>query len=233
MTQPVLLPTNLQNETFAGLTYHIQGELVPALTIELLAGQSVYFEHHVLLWKNTTINIGIKSMSGMLKRMFAGMQLFVTEATGTGQISFSRDGTGHIVPIHLHQGEELQVREHQFLAASQHVDYSFERIQGFSNLVIGGNDFFLDKFRGNTGDGIVWIHGYGNVFEKILADSEQIDVEPTAWLYKDPTVKMDTVSQKVSTGILSSANFFMNRFTGPGRLGIQSMYYSPQQVNAK
>jgi hypothetical protein len=31
MAVPTLLPTNTQNETFGGVTYHIQGELVPAL----------------------------------------------------------------------------------------------------------------------------------------------------------------------------------------------------------
>ena len=35
MAVPTLLPTNTQNETFGGVTYHIQGELVPALQVEL------------------------------------------------------------------------------------------------------------------------------------------------------------------------------------------------------
>ena len=33
--RPVLLPTSAQNETFANLTYHLDGELVPVLTIEI------------------------------------------------------------------------------------------------------------------------------------------------------------------------------------------------------
>ncbi len=51
MTQPVLLTTNTQAESFAGITYHLDGELVPALTVELSGSASVYFEHHILLWK--------------------------------------------------------------------------------------------------------------------------------------------------------------------------------------
>jgi len=35
MPVPILLPTTAQNETFGGVTYHIQGELVPALQVEL------------------------------------------------------------------------------------------------------------------------------------------------------------------------------------------------------
>jgi uncharacterized protein (AIM24 family) len=222
--RPVLLPTSAQDETFANLTYHLDGELVPVLTIEISPGHSVYFEHHIMLWKNPTVAIGIRPMKGALKRMMAGMQIFVTAAEGHGQIAFSRDGAGHIVPIHMSQGQELHVREHQFLAASQNIDYSFERVKGISNMLMGGTGFFIDKFHSHQGDGILWLHGYGNVFERVLARNEQIDVEPGGWLYKDPTVTMETNIQKLATGFLGSMNFVTNRFTGPGRLGVQSMY---------
>ncbi|MEO8394116.1 MAG: AIM24 family protein [Chloroflexota bacterium] len=222
--RPILMPTSAQNETFAGVTYHLDGELVPVLTVELTPPHSVYFEHHILLWKNTTVNIGIKAMKGALKRMMAGIQIFVTEASGQGQIAFSRDGAGHIVPLHLAQGQEVHVREHQFLAATQNIDYTFERVKGVANMLMGGSGYFIDKFHGHNGDGILWLHGYGNVFEKTLAPGEQIDVEPGGWLYKDTTVKMDTNVQRLATGIFGSMNFITNRFTGPGRVGIQSMY---------
>jgi hypothetical protein len=35
MAVPTQLPTTAQNETFGGVTYHIEGELVPALHLEL------------------------------------------------------------------------------------------------------------------------------------------------------------------------------------------------------
>ncbi len=137
----------------------------------------VYFEHHILLWKNSTVTIGLKSLKGALKRMMAGMQIFVTEASGQGIIAFSRDGPGHIVPIHLRRGEEIQVREHQFLAATASVDYTFERVRGLATMLFGQSGFFIDRFRGDSGDGIVWLHGYGNVFEKRLAAGETIHTE--------------------------------------------------------
>jgi uncharacterized protein (AIM24 family) len=224
MERPRLLETSVQNGGNDFITYHLDGELVPALTIELNQGQKVFFEHHILLWKNTSVKIGIRQMKGMLKRMIAGMQIFITEAEGPGQISFSRDGAGHIFAIHLKPGEELQVREHQFLAATNNMDYSFERVKGFSNMLFGGTGFFIDKFSSASSEGIVWLHGYGNVFEIVLAPGEQIDVEPGGWLYKDKSVRMDTNVQSLSTGLLASMNMITNRFTGPGRVGIQSMY---------
>ena len=223
MNRPTLLPTSAKDETFAGVTYHLEGELVPALTVEI-SNTPVYFEHHVLLWKNTGVDIAIRPMKGMLKRMMAGMQIFVTEAKGTGQISFSRDGAGQIVPIHLEHGQELHVREHQFLAATGQIDYTFERVKGVSNMLFGGSGMFIDKFHSHEGAGILWLHGYGNVFEKVLAAGEQIDIEPGGWLYKDPSVKMETILMKLSSGLLGGGSLVFNRFTGPGRVGIQSMY---------
>jgi uncharacterized protein (AIM24 family) len=224
MDAPLLLPTAPETETFAGITYHIDGELVPVLTVDVVAGHSVYFEHHILLWKSIGVNIGLKAMKGAFKRMVAGMQVFTTEATGNGQIAFSRDGAGHIFGMHLKQGEEIHVREHQFLAATQNIDYTFERVKGAANMLFGGTGFFIDKFHGAQGDGILWLHGYGNVFEKVLKPYEHLDVEPGGWLYKDSTVQMETNIQRMSVGLLASMNLIMNRFTGPGRLGIQSMY---------
>ncbi len=224
MERPKLLSTSLHDETFAGVSYHLDGEVVPALTVELTESQSVYFEHHILFWKHPSITMSIRAMKGMMKRMMAGIQIFITEAKGPGQISFSRDGPGHIVSIHLKQGEELQVREHQFLAATGNIDYTFERVKGITNMLMGGTGFFIDKFKGAGGDGILWLHGYGNVFEKVLAAGEQIDVEPGGWLYKDPGVKMDTNMQRIASGLIAGVNMITNRFTGPGRLGLQSMY---------
>ena len=224
MERPKILPTQATDEMFANVRYHLDGELVPMLTVEMPPGGAVYFEHHVLLWKHPGVDIGLRPMQGTFKRMMAGMQIFVTEARGPGQIAFSRDGAGHIVPMHLKAGEELHVREHQFLAATANIDYTFERVKGVANILFGGTGFFIDKFHGHKGDGILWLHGYGNVFEKVLAAGESIDVEPGGWLYKDPGVRMETTMARLSTGVFAGFSLVLNRFTGPGRLGLQSMY---------
>ncbi|HTO80610.1 MAG TPA: AIM24 family protein [Methylomirabilota bacterium] len=223
-SSPHLLPMAKETETFAGVTYHIDGELVPVLTVDVTPDQPVFFEHHILLWKHPSVEIRLRPMKGALKRMIAGMQVFVTEAAGNGQVGFSRDAAGHVFAIHLGAGEEIQVREHQFLAATRDIDYSFERVRGIGTMLFGGTGFFIDRFAARGGDGILWLHGYGNVFEKVLAAGEAIDVEPGGWLYKDASVKMTTNVQSISTGFFGSMSFITNRLVGPGRVGIQSMY---------
>jgi len=221
---PVLKATTAQAESFAGVTYHVDGELVPVLTVEI-SSVPVYFEHHILLWKDPQTSIGIKSLSGAFKRILSGMPVFMTEAHGPGRIAFSRDGAGHVFAMHMKHGESLDVREHQFLAATDQLDYTFTRVKGAANILMGGTGFFIDTFTAHKGEGIVWLHGYGNVFEVLLNVGESIDVEPGGWIYKDRSVQMETQFQKLSTGLFASAGQLVwNRFSGPGRLGLQSMY---------
>ena len=43
---------------------------------------------------------------------------------------------------------------------------------------------------------------------------------------KDRSAQMQTMFQKLSTGFFASAgNIVWNRFTGPGKVALQSMYY--------
>ena len=49
-------------------------------------------------------------------------------------------------------------------------------------------------------------------------------VEPGAFLYKDSSVTMEVEFQKFSTGFFGGANMALAKMTGPGRVGIQSMY---------
>ena len=225
MPVPKLLPTTAQDETFGGVTYHIEGELVPALQVEL-TNTGIYFEHHILLWKDPRVEIVLHPIKGAFKRMLAGMPFLVTGTQGSGRIAFSRDGAGHVFGLHLQRGMAVDVREHQWLAATNNVEYSFSRVRGVANILLGGTGFFIDTFSAPERDGILWLHGYGNVFEVTLAPGEQIDIEPGGWIYKDRTVQMQTMLQKLSTGIFASAGqICWNRFTGPGKIALQSMYY--------
>jgi uncharacterized protein (AIM24 family) len=222
---PVLVPTRVEEGVAPGLRYKTEGELVPVLHI-LLSGQvPVFFEHHVILYKDPALMIGMHQMSGGFKRLIAGMPIFMTETQGPGEVAFSRDDPGHLLSMHLQPGQAILVREHQFLAATGNVAYSFTRVRGVSNMLFGGTGFFIDRFQAQQFEGVVWLHGYGNVFEKVLAQGEQIDVESGGWVYRDESVGMAQQVYGLKTGILGgSGNLVFNRFTGPGRVGIQSAY---------
>jgi uncharacterized protein (AIM24 family) len=53
-------------------------------------------------------------------------------------------------------------------------------------------------------------------------------VEAGAWLYKDPTVNLEAVTMGLKTGIFGGGGkLTWNRFTGPGRLAIQTLFIAP------
>ena len=223
---PRLLPTSVPDGTAPGLRYRIEGELVPVLHVVLDGSVPVYFEHHVVLWKDPQLTIGMKAMQGAFRRIVAGMQIFMTEATGPGEVAFSRDNPGHLLPLHLLPGQTVLVREHQFLAASGNLEYSFRRVKGVGSMLFGSSGFFMDIFRAHEQEGVLWLHGYGNVLEKTLAAGESIDVEPGGWIYKDESVEMNQRLYGLKTGVLGGAGHLaFNQFTGPGRVGIQSGYF--------
>ena len=119
------------------------------------------------------------------------MPFIISVASGPGRIAFSRDATGELVVLPLHPGMELDVREHAFLLASHHINYSYVRIKGLRNILFGGQGMFMDRFVTTSARACCMLHGYGNVFERILQPGESIMVEPGAFLYKDASVTMN------------------------------------------
>jgi uncharacterized protein (AIM24 family) len=109
--------------------------------------------------------------------------------------------------------------------ASRSVGYSYVRVRGLRNILFGGQGMYMDRFAATGGPGLLVLHGYGNVFERRLAAGESILVEPGAFLYKDPSVTMQVEMQRLTTGLLGGLGMSLARMTGPGRLGIQSMYH--------
>jgi uncharacterized protein (AIM24 family) len=209
---------------FGSSTCQVEGEVVPVAEINLGPGDSIFFEHHVMLWKNEEVPLSLLQISGGLKRAFAGMPFLISVATGPGRIAFSRDATGELVVLPLHPSMELDVREHAFLLCSHHISYSFVRVKGLTNILFGGQGMYMDRFVATNTPGLLILHGYGNVFERRLAAGESILVEPGAFLYKDSTVTMDIEFQKLGTGFFGGTTMSLAKMTGPGRVGIQSMY---------
>ncbi len=141
-----------------------------------------------MLWKEESVPLTLMSLSGGMKRAFAGMPFLISVATGPGRIAFSRDATGELVVLPLHPGMELDVREHAFLLSSHQIEYSFVRIKGLTNILFGGQGMYMDRFVTAGSPGLLILHGYGNVFERTPAAGESIMVEPGAFLYKDSSV---------------------------------------------
>jgi uncharacterized protein (AIM24 family) len=208
---------------FSNSTCQVEGELVPVAEIALAPGDAVFFEHHVMLWKEPAVPMAAMNTGGGMKRTLGGMPHILSIAQGPGRIAFSRDAAGELVVLPLHPGMELDVREHAFLIGTHSLNYSFVRIKGLTNLLHGGSGMYMDRFVTQGYPGLLLLHGYGNVFQKTLQPGEKILVEPGGFLYKDSTVAMNTMQMDIKTGLMRRA-MYLAEMTGPGRVGIQSMY---------
>ena len=149
MNLPEPIKTTITDETFAGVTYHIRGGLVPELQLELAEPGRSCSSTTRCCGRSRRRKIELRKLPGGIKRKIAGLDFFVTKALGPGRIAFSRDWPGQCIPLHLARGQSLNVREHHFLAATDNVDYSFERVKGVRNMLLGGSGFFIDTFAAN------------------------------------------------------------------------------------
>jgi uncharacterized protein (AIM24 family)/RNA polymerase subunit RPABC4/transcription elongation factor Spt4 len=220
----------------------IEGLYVPVADMNLAPEDSVYFSHHLLLWRDPQVNVTVMPLSGAWKRMFAGMPLVMTQAHGPGHIAFSRDAPGEMVALPLQPGQSVDVKEHLFLTATGNITYDwFSTNIWFKTQKGSGNDtetethypigMFMDRFYAPSVPGLLLLHASGNVFVKELGPYQTILVKPSALIFKDPTVQMQLHFEHPRAGIVFglwgnwSNRYLWLRVSGPGRVAISSVFH--------
>lgn len=213
----------------------IEGKYVPVADMNLAAGDTVYFTHHVLLWKDLPVTVRAMSLRGAWKRLFAGLPLIMTEAVGPGHIAFSHDAPGEIVALPLQPGQALDVREHTFMVATSQVTYDWFNTNVWFRTKSGDETethypvgMFMDRFYSPQTPGLVLIQGKGNIFTRNLAHGETILIKPTSLLFKDPSVQMNLHFEKPG-GTWRSWRTWGDRYVwlrlyGPGRVALESAF---------
>ena len=209
----------------------IEGKYVPVADFKLAAGDGIYFAHHLLLWKDPKIEITTMPMAKGWKRVFAGLPVIMTQATGPGRIAFSKDEPGELIALPLNTGQSIDVREHVFTIATHSINYEwfntgiyFTIQEEKSSKTVYPIGMFMDRFSAATAPGLLLLHGSGNVFVRNLKAGESISIKPTALLFKDQSVHMrlDLISP-TGTGIFGHRCVLLE-LRGPGRVAMQSNY---------
>jgi uncharacterized protein (AIM24 family) len=201
---------------FANSVFQIDGTVVPVADVNLGAGDSVFFEHHVMLWKDEQVAMSVMTAPGGAKRLLGNLPFVLSVAHGPGRVSFSRDSPGELVVKPVDPGVELDVREHAMVLATTSLTYSFEKLGGGMKATLtAGTGMYLDRFQATESPGLLVLHGYGNVFERTLGEGESIQVEPGGFLYKDSAVTVETVTHKLtpenSSGAMQGAKSVASR----------------------
>ncbi len=223
----------------------IEGQYVPVADFNLAQEDSVYFTHHVLLWKDQAVRISNMGLSGGWKRLFAGLPLIMTQAQGPGHIAFSQDTPGELVALPIHPGQEVDVKEHLFLTATGNIAYDwFDPGIWFTTQSDNETEYhyplgmFMDRFRAQNTPGLLLLHAAGNVFVRQLGPGETILVKPRALIFKDPQVQMHLhfeTAGRVQTMFLMFSNSITSRhmwlrLIGPGRVAVQSVFHRHDEI---
>ncbi len=225
-------------------TCQIEGETVPVADFNLREPDGIFFSHHYLLWRDVNVTLSTMSIAGGMKRLLGGLPLFMTRAGGTGHVALSRDVPGEIIAIPLDPGQEVDVREHMFLAATGTIDYQLMD----SNIWFqqqSGNDsndtdtvypigWYVDRFYSEKKPGLLLLHCSGNCFTRRLAENETLLIKPTSFVFKDKSVHMQLHFEYPQStfsydGFNPRLRGYRPKFTwialrGPGRVAIQSAY---------
>lgn len=220
---------------FGQSSCQIEGMYVPVADIRLAGDQSVYFNHHTLLWQEPTVQLQPMSMRGGFKRMMAGLPLIMLEGRGVGHIALSEDRPGELIPVPLDPGYAVDVREHHFVVATGTIAYDYLEA-GVWFTTRNGDETethyplgrYMDRFTAADQAGLLLLHAGGNVFLRALADEETIFVKPPALLFKDPTVQMwlhlEHPRDQVRSWRSWGSRYLWLALRGPGRVAVQSAY---------
>src|SRR5262249_45414424 len=157
---------------------------------------------------------------------------------------FSRDEPGELLAVTLHPGQMVDVREHVFMVASNHVTYDWFNTNIWYSTRTGNDSethypigMFMDRFSAPQQPGLLILHGAGNVFVRRLAPGETVLIKPTALLYKDSTVSMNLHIERPGQTWRSwstwGERYLWLRLRGPGRVAVQSAFtHMEESTNA-
>lgn len=210
----------------AGSTIQLDTGVVPVAELNLAQGDNVYFEHHAMLWKQDQVPMTVMSTPGGARRLLGDMPFVLSVAHGAGRLAFSRDAVGALVVLPIDPGMRIDVRGHALLLASGTVLYTFSKVPGLKTVFMAGTGMYFDQFSAADAPGVLVLHGYGNVFQRTLAEGESIELEPGGFLYKDASVNMEVRTVDIGGASGASAQGMQNakQLAGRGFRGLKAVH---------
>jgi uncharacterized protein (TIGR00266 family) len=211
----------------SGLKYQLIGTTLPAVTVELQPGQTVYSESGGMAWMSANVKMDTKAAGGlgkMIGRMFTGESLFLVDYTcagGTGVVAFASEFPGKIVPIDLAAGQEIIAQKDAFMCAEKSVDVAVHFRKKLGTGFFGGEGFIMQKF---TGPGLVFAELDGEIVEYTLEAGQTMMVDTGYVAMHEPTVDFDIeMVRGIKNIFFGGEGLFLARLRGPGRIWLQTM----------
>jgi uncharacterized protein (AIM24 family) len=207
------------------MQYRIEGGSLPALIINLNAGETIVSEVGGRTWSRGPIALETKGGSAgkALGRLLTGESLFMSHYTAQGpaEIAFTSSFPGRIVARELQAGQSVICQKSAFLCATEGVELSAYVQKKVGAGLAGGEGFIMQKV---TGPGLAFFEFDGYCPEYDLAPGEQIVCDTGVMAMMDATCTMDVQMVKgVKNMFLGGEGLFDTVITGPGKVCLQTM----------
>lgn len=211
------------------MRYEVWGNMMPAVTIGLEAGESIYTQSGGMSWMTDQMEMTTNMQGGLGKgigRMFGGESLFMATYTAKApnqQITLASSVPGEIKIFEIRPGYDIIAQKGAFLCATPGVE-----LKAFVNNakagLFGGEGFVLQHY---TGQGLVFCELDGAVREISLAPGEKLVIDTgnvAAW---ESSVTYNSQMVKGFKNVLfGGEGLFLTTLTGPGKVWLQTMSIS-------
>lgn len=208
------------------MKYSIEGGTLPAVIIQLEAGETIISEAGGRTWARGPIQLETKAEGGFgkaLGRMLMKESMFMSRYTAQGpaEIAFSSSFPGSIIARALDPGESVICQKSSFLCATAGVDLAVHFQNKLGAGLAGGEGFIMQRV---TGPGMVFLEVDGHCQEYDLAQGEQIVCDTGVVAIMDATCQMDVRMIKGFKNVLfGGEGLFDTVVTGPGKVYLQTM----------
>ncbi|MBI5382906.1 MAG: TIGR00266 family protein [Opitutae bacterium] len=169
------------------------------------------------------------ALLGAGKRLLVGESLFMTvfqnQGGGKRRVAFGAPFPGKIVAVNLAElGGELLAQKETFLCAAKGVSIGIALQRRFGAGLFGGEGFILQRLQG---DGWMFLHAGGTLYERTLAPGETLRVDTGCVVAFQPSVEFDIqYVGSVKTALFGGEGLFFATLRGPGRVWLQSLPFS-------
>lgn len=209
------------------MNYQIWGEPMPAVTIRLEQGESIYTQSGGMSWMTDSIEMDTNLRGGLFKglgRMFSGESLFMATYTASRpaqEITLASSFPGQIFALQVSRGQQYICQKSAFLCAQQSVELSAEIVKGFSGGLFGGEGFVLQRL---SGEGFAFVELDGSVREIDLAPGQRLKVDTGNVALFESSVKYAVETVKGFKNILfGGEGLFLTTLEGPGKVWLQTI----------
>ena len=136
------------------MEYNIFGGNLPAVTIKLNQGESIYTQSGGMTWMSENMEMSTNMKGGLFKgvgRMLSGDSIFMATYTAKkypGEITISATFPGEIIVLDLSDGREYVCQKSAFLCAEPSVNLSVTTNKSIKGGFFGGEGFIMQEVKG-------------------------------------------------------------------------------------